>query len=467
MIIMKTKFFTILFFLFFCEFASGQIPGTPYLLSNRPNSTSNGYAIVTNYTCSTASAGNMTVNNAVSGVTQTITATVTKVGNYNISTNTANGVSFSASGTFPGTGSQDIVLTASGTPISFGSNTFTLNTTPNCNFSRTTLHPSSNGSAIVSSYTCSTASAGIMKVDNAVTGVTQTITANVTTAGTYNISTNTENGVSFSASGTFQGTGSQNIELTATGIPSTKSNNTFTLNTAPNCNFIRYISSTGCYAKIDASNNYKDFLCHNLGADTGLDPNIPVRGINGAYGQWGRKGPTNWQSTTNTQAFSAAPTQANNGNNNWIGNWTDGYAPNGAWTGGKTVNDPCPSGFRVPTKDEWVAVNNNNLKGTIGTFTDSSYNDGYGNNTNYGVAYYFGPNASTKTLTLPANGWRSPNVNSSFLHYRGIRGYYWSCNHNGAETAFSLYFEGDSIFVPDNGNVKRIAGMAVRCISQN
>jgi hypothetical protein len=72
------------------------------------------------------------------GVTQTITADVTTVGTYSISTTNANGVTFTGSGTFAGIGAQNIVLTASGTPTAAGSNTFTLNTTPNCSFSRTT-----------------------------------------------------------------------------------------------------------------------------------------------------------------------------------------------------------------------------------------------------------------------------------------------------------------------------------------
>jgi uncharacterized protein (TIGR02145 family) len=76
----------------------------------------------------------------VSGVTQTITATVTTIGTYSIST-TANGVTFAATGTFAGTGAQDVVLTATGTPTAAGANSFTLNTTPNCNFSRTTVIP--------------------------------------------------------------------------------------------------------------------------------------------------------------------------------------------------------------------------------------------------------------------------------------------------------------------------------------
>lgn len=99
---------------------------------------SGGSAKVSAYVCNTASAGTMTQGVPVTGVTQTITATVTTAGTYLIYA-TANGVTFSASGTFSGTGSQAIVLTAAGTPTATGSNSFVLNTTPGCNFSRTTL----------------------------------------------------------------------------------------------------------------------------------------------------------------------------------------------------------------------------------------------------------------------------------------------------------------------------------------
>jgi hypothetical protein len=199
---------------------------------------SNGTAIVSEYTCSTASAGTMNAGVAVSGVTQTITATVTTVGTYSISTTTANGITFAGSGTFAGTGAQTIVLTATGTPTAAGTHPFTLNTTPNCSFSRTTTNPSTNGNAVVSSYTCTTASAGSMTAGVSVSGVTQTITATVTTVGTYSIST-TANGVTFAGSGTFAGTGAQTIVLTATGTPSAEGSYSFALNTAPNCTFSR------------------------------------------------------------------------------------------------------------------------------------------------------------------------------------------------------------------------------------
>lgn len=75
------------------------------------------------------SAGTMIVGTAVSGLTQTITANVTTIGSYNIST-TANGVTFAATGTFAGTGLQNIVLTATGTLTAVGTHTFALNTSP-------------------------------------------------------------------------------------------------------------------------------------------------------------------------------------------------------------------------------------------------------------------------------------------------------------------------------------------------
>jgi hypothetical protein len=123
-------------FLFFPFVATAQFIGTPYIISY-PYIIANGTAVVSGYTCSTASTGTMTEGVGVFGVSQNITADVTKVGTYNISTK-SNGVTFSASGTFASTGNQNIVLIATGIPIAAGTNSFTLNTSPNCSFNRTT-----------------------------------------------------------------------------------------------------------------------------------------------------------------------------------------------------------------------------------------------------------------------------------------------------------------------------------------
>ena len=201
----------------------------------------NGTGIVSAYTCDTASTGTMTQGSAVgNGITQIITATVTALGSYNISA-TINGITFSGSGYFVATGDRTVLLTATGTPTLGGFHTFTLNTTPNCSFSRGVISTTSGGTSLVSSYSCTTASEGRLKKSVPVsgTGVTQTITANVTALGSYSISA-TANGVTFTGSGTFTSTGNQDVLLTASsGTPTNSGNHTYTLNTTPNCGFSR------------------------------------------------------------------------------------------------------------------------------------------------------------------------------------------------------------------------------------
>ena len=62
-----------------------------------------------------------------------ITVNVTGVGTYVISTGTINGISFTGSGTFPGTGPQTITLFGSGTPVAANSSTYTPGTS-GCSF---------------------------------------------------------------------------------------------------------------------------------------------------------------------------------------------------------------------------------------------------------------------------------------------------------------------------------------------
>jgi uncharacterized protein (TIGR02145 family) len=65
-----------------------------------------------------------------STATITLVANVTTVGTYNIFTNTVNGLTFSASGTFAGTGPQTVTLSPNGTPILAGNYKWVTNLTP-------------------------------------------------------------------------------------------------------------------------------------------------------------------------------------------------------------------------------------------------------------------------------------------------------------------------------------------------
>jgi hypothetical protein len=219
---------------------SGKISKSSSILVH-PSTNGNGH--ISQYNLSTSSVGEMTrgIPVALTGVTQTVNARVTRIGSYNIATNATNGVTFTGSGTFTQTGDQDIVLTGSGTPTSTATTyTFPIATTPNRSFTRTVGAPSatSNGSAVLSQLT-SISSAGTMAAGAPASGVTQTFTANVTTPGTYSINT-TANGVTFSGVGKFDNPGIQEIVLTATGTPSAISeSNTFTTNTNPIASFTR------------------------------------------------------------------------------------------------------------------------------------------------------------------------------------------------------------------------------------
>jgi uncharacterized protein (TIGR02145 family) len=293
----------------------------------------------------------------------------------------------------------------------------------------------SGGSAIVSGYTCSTASAGSLIVGSAVSGVTQTITATVTTAGTYAI-TATANGVTFAGSGNLV-VGTQNIVLTATGTPTALGPFNYALSTTPNCNFDRTVRDFLPGELFVAPGATKVFALHNLGADTTLDPNTPVPGIHGNYYQWGRAAVVADAST------SADP----------IATWNSTAAPNGAWLdGSKTANDPCPAGFRIPTKAQWDGVVTYNTVSRTGSFISS--------NTNFGSAIHYGPNATTKTLTLPAAGYRF--YTDGTLSSRGSYGIYWSSTGNGTN-AWYLSFNSTSA---NTFSSNRTDGLSVRCVSE-
>lgn len=220
--------------------------------------TSGGNAVISGITEGSLT-GNLIMLQSASGVTKTMYANVTTAGSYNISTLTrnSNGVVFSGSGTFTSTGNnQSITLTATGTPTSQNENgrwVYYSNTDPNFLLDIPIVgQPSTNGTAIVESYT-SLSSSGIMIESTPVSDITQTIRANVTKIGTYFISTTTNNGITFSANGTFSSLGNKDITLVATGTPISIGDYSFTLNTSsPSFAFNRQVGnrSSGGTAEI-------------------------------------------------------------------------------------------------------------------------------------------------------------------------------------------------------------------------
>jgi len=198
------------------------------------------------------------------------------------------------------------------------------------------------------------------------------------------------------------------------------------------------VTAPVCRAKVTAT-EYKNFMCYNLGAaNTSADPFTPTWEINGGYWQWG----------INTQA-AEGPT-ATDPKDGAVSGWNTTTAANGSWAdGSKTANDPCPAGYRVPTKAQWDGVVANNTKTIVGTFNSSV--------TNYGVGVKFGDQ-----LMLPAAGGR--NNGNGALSDRGGYGGYWSGTEAGSSAAWYLIF---NIVYADTGSLgNRLNGRSVRCVAE-
>lgn len=153
-----------------------------------------------------------------------MTVNVTGTGTYIIAGTAINGVSFGATGVFTNPGIQNIFLKATGTPSVAGSFNYPVtNATTTCNFSINYTTTVTNASFALSGSPGNCAGAMVNGTYTAGTALTASNTillnVNVLSPGIYSMATTSVNGISFSANGTFNITGPQQIILNGTGTP--------------------------------------------------------------------------------------------------------------------------------------------------------------------------------------------------------------------------------------------------------
>ncbi|MDR2474324.1 MAG: fibrobacter succinogenes major paralogous domain-containing protein, partial [Bacteroidales bacterium] len=139
----------------------------------------------------------------------------------------------------------------------------------------------------------------------------------------------------------------------------------------------------------------------------------------------------------------------------------------------KNGNDPCPSGWKVPSK--WVIADIYNNDGTTDPALDSQSNYTGTNNTwvwraasNNAVGGAVITNANGERLFMPAVGYR--HFKYYILNDIGTYGSYWSSTYMAFSRATNLYFgsngvsytgspQGDLYNGKSNGN-------CVRCVAE-
>ncbi|HEX2630878.1 MAG TPA: hypothetical protein VHM26_17805 [Chitinophagaceae bacterium] len=185
-----------------------------------------------------------------------VTVDVLTTGAYTIYSDTLNGVFFRASGIFTGTGMQTVKLRGNGVPAADGPINFTITYgDQTCNVLVEFLPTGAGGPAVFTlpgnacpgtpPTAAGTYAVGVML------GASNTvdIPVNVTTIGTYTISTTTVQGMTFTKTGTFTTTGPQTVTLVGSGTP-TGAAGPVTVNYTVNsvaCTFTVTLQSAGAF----------------------------------------------------------------------------------------------------------------------------------------------------------------------------------------------------------------------------
>ena len=348
---------------------------------------SNGGSTITSYTATSSpggftgtlsqeGSGTITVSGLTNGTAYTFTVTATNANGISAASSASNSVTPVVPSTVPG---APTIGTA---------------TAGNAQATVTFTAPVSNGGSAITSYTATS-------TPGSFTGtLTQAGSGTITVAGLTNLTAYT-----------FTVTASNAV---GTGAASAPSNSVI----------------PGTVTSADS----RIWMDRNLGATQVATSSTDVAAYGNLY-QWGRAADGHQfrtSGTTSTLSITDTP-----GHANFIlapntpFDWRNGQNVS-LWQGLTGTNNPCPSGFRIPTNDEFIAE--------IATWSAKSPEGAF-----------------ASPLKLPMAGIR---YNSGSLSGVGSIGYYWSSTVSGTISLYLVFYVSNAYTT----NNDRASGLSVRCI---
>lgn len=287
----------------------------------------------------------------------------------------------------------------------------------------TTTSATAGGTITGNGGTEITASGIVLSRKNTTPTLSDTVMSATATTGSFTVAlTNLEFGTAYY------------IRAFATNSVGTSYGDPVTLNTTNDTSKVRfdYMGQTVTYGVIVSSVTKKKWLDRNLGASAVATSLTDTAGY-GHYFQWGRLADGHqFISSPTTETFSSTDVPGNNSYIIAISNpdqdWRKPKNDN-LWQGGNGINNPCPSGWHVPTKAEWDAEN----------ITD--------------------PSGAYNQLKFTLAGYRhilAPTI----AYAAGEQGHYWT------STVFEVMAYEQSIFPGNTGTDVMGRGIAtpIRCI---
>lgn len=421
-------------------------------LVNQPAGSISGLA------CSSATnTGTLTQSTAASGVSSSVSYTGGNGGSYSGQSVGSTGVTgltaTLASGTFAN-GGGSLIYTITGTPSGFGTASFALNIGgQTCTLTRVVSQLVVAGS--ISQLNCSSVTnTGTLTQGTASAGVSFSVTYTGGNGGSHSgqsVSSTVVGGLTATlVAGTFAN-GSGSLTYTITGTPSVSGMASFALNIGGRtCTLVRTVepSATSSYPNntvlcggvlaaivpVTSPATGRTWMDRNLGASNVATSSSDTGSFGDLY-QWGRRADGHQcrnSSITTSLTSSSTPTNSSfivapNTPNDWRSPQNSSL-----WQGVSGTNNPCPSGYRLPTTSElnaevqvWV---NKNSVGAI-----------------------------SSVLKLPTANLRSHS--SGVINTNPI-GVYWSSTINGTDSEVLRFDSSEADFYKGY----RAYGFSVRCI---